>query len=424
MDLVNHFHERSDCRFCGASTLWEYLDLGEQPPSNSFLVPSEVEAEVRYPLKVSLCESCGLSQLRGIVSAKAIFSEYQYLSSTSRALVEHYQQMTATLSQRYGLQAQDAVVDIGCNDGIMLKAYPAGLGKRVGVEPSSAGRLAEAAGLTVYPSFFNRAVAESIRREHGRAKIVTATNVFAHIDDIHEVVEGVRTLIEPDGLFVIETPYVLDTIDQCLFDTIYHEHLCYLGLTPLQRLFASHELQIVDVERVAVGASGPAIRVISQRVGGPQAPQPAVAAMLADEAQWGILSRERYRAFADRIASVKVELKRLLLQIQAEGGHIGGYGAPAKGNTLLNTFEIGPELLTDGIAETNTIKHGKLTPGSHIPILSEEEFLARKPSHALLLTWNYLEFFLRKSPYIQQGGQFVVPLPHPRVVSAKVDSSV
>lgn len=408
------FKKNRACRYCGGESLDCFLSLGEQPPSNSFLRADQVAAEARYPLDIYRCERCALVQLLDVVPAETIFDDYVYLSSTSKALVQHYGRLAEALTARFELRAGDAVVDIGCNDGVLLKGYtPPGL-VRIGVEPSKVAEVASAAGFTVFRGFFSSALARAIVEKHGPAKVVTATNVFAHVDAIGEFVDGLRSLLGRAGVFVIEAPYLLDMIEQTLFDTIYHEHLCYLSLTPMVPFLARHGLEVFDVERVPFGASGPAIRVSVQPVEAGRPVGAAVKQMLEDEASWGIDRPEQYYSFARKVEQIRTEVLEILARLKKVGASIGGYGAPAKGNTLLNFLGLTPATI-ESIAETNAWKQGLLTPGSHIPIISEEEFLRRMPDYALLLSWNYLDFFLAQSEYIRKGGRFVVPMPSPRV---------
>lgn len=406
--------KNSACRYCGSERLVQFLSLGEQPPSNSFLKPDQIVLEQRYPLDVYWCEECCLVQLLDVVPAEAIFDDYAYLSSTSGALRRHYAGMAATLSERCGLKAGDVVADIGCNDGILLNEYADPELVKVGVEPSQVGTIAAAAGHHVFKAFFSTDTAEKIVAAHGRAKLVTATNVYAHVDDIAGFTRGIPALLDDDGVFVIEAPYLVDLIDQGFFDTIYHEHLCYLALSPMVPFLDGIGLRVCDVERVPFGASGPAFRVFVCRKESSQPTADAVGQMLADEKEWGIGEATNYLRYAERVNAIKDTVLQLLYRLKREGARIGGYGAPAKGNTLLNYFGLTTDVI-DCIAETNEKKQGALTPGSHIPIVSEEEFLERMPEYALLLTWNYLDFFLEKSGYIKQGGRFVVPLPVPRI---------
>jgi len=408
--------KNTHCRYCGSTRLVQFLSLGEQPPSNSFLRPDQLALERRYPLDVYLCEGCSLVQLLDVVPSSEIFNDYLYLASSSKALKAHYAALAGQVTERFGLRAGDVVVDIGCNDGVLLSGYPlAGL-QRVGVEPSKVADYAEAAGFKVVRGFFGPNAADEIVVTYGKAKVVTATNVFPHVDDIGSFTDGVPRLLADDGIFIIEASYLVDLIEQTLFDTIYHEHLCYLSLTPMVPFFARHGLQIFHVERVPFGASGPALRVWAQKTGGPHPTQPTVARMLADEETWGVSRLPRYQAYTAQVESVKRDLLALIAQARATGAVVGGYGAPAKGNTLLNYMGLDAKTIVC-IAETNPIKQGLLTPGSHIPVVSEEEFLRIMPAYALLLTWNYLDFFIKNSGYLQAGGRFIVPLPTPRIVA-------
>ena len=390
------------------------LSLGQHPPSNSFLRAGQIADEVRYPLEVYLCVNCALVQLLHVVPAETIFDDYMYLSSSSRPLVNHYAQLASEAVQRFDVKPGEVVVDIGCNDGILLNGYPSSGLVRVGVEPSKVAEIASASGLEIFNDFFGPKVADAIVETHGPAKIATATNVFAHVDEIGRFTEAVSTLLAEDGVFIIEAPYLMDMVDELLFDTIYHEHLCYLSLTPMVPFLKQHGLQAFDVQRVPFGASGPAIRVFVRKNGGQEPPCTAVAEMVADEARWGVSKLERYRGFACRVETVKMELIDIVERLKASGAKIGGYGAPAKGNTLLNHLGF-TDSTVERIADATPLKQGKLTPGSHIPIVSEEEFLRQKPDYALLLAWNYLDFFLENSEYIRQGGRFIVPLPEPRI---------
>jgi hypothetical protein len=402
------------CRYCGSNKLTRFLSLGDQPPSNSFISPEKVKSEKRYPLDVYLCRNCFLVQLIDVVPAEIIFDDYLYLSSSSKALKEHYASLAQTLTKRFKLKVGDVIVDIGCNDGILLEGYLLPGLIRLGVEPSEVAKIAIAAGFEVYKAFFGIKTASEIVREYKTAKVVTATNVFAHVDDIGSFVAGLPTLLGNDGVFVIEAPYLIDLIDETYFDTIYHEHLCYLSLTPMVQFLKRFGLQVFDVERIPFGASGPAIRVFIQTREGKQLIEKSVKKMLSDERKWGVGKIKNYFSYARKVEKIKKDVLELMQKIRLSGAQMGGYGAPAKGNTLLNYFGITPNML-ECIAETNTAKQGLLTPGSHIPIVSEKKFLRIMPEYALLLSWNYLDFFLKNSKYIKKGGKFLVPLPKPKI---------
>ncbi len=403
----------TSCRYCGSDDLRAVLSLGDQPPSNSFLREEDIAHEERYPLELVRCGSCALTQLGHSVSGALIFDNYRYLSSSSTALRRHYGALARTLASRFELQAGELVVDIGCNDGILLRAFDNSLG-RVGVEPSNVAEIARAEGLDVIRAFFGEDVAREIVDRLGCARLVTATNVFAHVDSIGAFVAALPHLLGARGVFVAEISYLPDLIDGVLFDTIYHEHLLYLALTPMVPFLRRFGLSVFDVERVPFGASGPAFRVyIAPDAAMPVSP--AVDEFLEREERWGIRTDARYSAFAVAVSETRDEIGTLLQELAGQGARIGGYGAPAKGNTLLNYLELDRATI-QMIAETNPLKQGLVTPGSHVPIVSEEEFIAAMPEYALLLSWNYVDYFLQNSEYIRRGGRFIVPLPEPRIL--------
>lgn len=407
--------KNTECRYCGSTKLAKFLSLGDQPPSNSFIPPEKIKTEKRYPLDVYLCKDCFLVQLVDVVPAEIIFDDYLYLSSSSKALKTHYAGLAQYLSKRFNLKSGDIVVDIGCNDGILLEGYSLPGVIRLGVEPSRVAEIAIKAGFEVFKSFFGIETSKRIFKKHGTAKIVTATNVFAHVDKIGDFVEGLPMLLGKEGIFVIEAPYLIDLIDKTFFDTIYHEHLCYLSLTPMVNFLGKYGLEVFDVERIPFGASGPAIRVFIKNKSGHQDINKSVKEMLKEEKRWGVGDIDKYLDYAQKVERVKKDVLKIIEKIIKSKSRLGAYGAPAKGNTLLNYFELTPDII-DCVAETNPVKQGLLTPGSHIPIVSEEKFLEIMPEYALLLSWNYLEFFLEKSDYIKKGGKFLVPLPRPQII--------
>ena len=410
-----HAHRRETCRICGGDDLARYLDLGAQPPSNAFVSTDDVAGEESFPLEVYLCRHCGLSQLGHVVAAGDIFDDYGYLSSTSEALCRHYRDLIDKALATFAPAEDALMVDIGCNDGIMLKSYPAGRYRLLGIEPSSAGAFARAAGFEVIDAFFDADLGNRLSASHGPAALITATNVFAHVDDIAGFAAGARALLADDGVFILEFPYLGDMLEQGYFDTVYHEHLSYLGLTPVVRLFGDVGLRAIAVERHPIGASGPALRVFARRDDStvPAAAE-SVTAMLAEEADWGITALPAYEAFADRVDELKGRIAALVRSLNDGGHRIGAFGAPAKGNTLLNSVGLnGDDIIA--AAENNDLKIGKLTPGSHIPVVDDDTFLQADISHALLLAWNYTDYFLANAAFIKSGGKFIIPLPEPHI---------
>lgn len=413
MSVKYRCEPRDACRFCGSKNLHQYIDLGDQPPSNSFIKQSDIANEENFPLRVNLCRACGLSQLTHTVFGEDIFDDYAYLSSTSRALVNHYQELVDGLLRDFSLPANALVVDVGANDGIMLDRYLSGF-RLVGVEPSSAGLVAAKKGHLILKNFFDEACAEKMVSLHGKAAVATITNVFAHIDQIHTVVRGFARLMDTNGILVIEFPYVIDTIDQLFFDTIYHEHLCYLAVSPIARLFATVGMRCFRARRVDVGASGPAVQLMICHDNASHAPDGSVESLLDLEKKWGLTDVARYQDFSARVKQRGVELRDVIDKLRAGGKRVAAFSAPAKGNTLLNAYGLTAANI-EAIAENNAEKVGKVAPGSHIPVISDETFLAEKFDYALLLSWNYADFFAKNSPFVKNGGKFIIPLPNLKI---------
>lgn len=347
-----------------------------------------------------------------MVSGADVFADYAYLSSTSGALVRHYRQLIDHLVARFPVDPGAVVVDVGANDGIMLDAYRGRRLTRVGVEPSSAGRLLAEKGYALVPRFFDREVGTELAERFGPAAILTATNVAAHVDDHAEFMAGFAPALAPDGVAVFEFSHLPGLVDGLYFDTIYHEHLCYWSLRPFAHSCRAAGLQVIDAHPVDFGASGPALRVYAARADGALSPAPQVEAMIASEAAWGVDDPTRYLAFAARVRRVTEALVDEVDARVAQRGPIAAFSAPAKGNTLLNTCRFGPDRIAF-VGENNPRKIGTLAPGSHIPVVHEDSLLERGLDEALLLAWNYAGFFLDKTLFAKEGGRFLVPLPSP-----------
>ena len=404
--------KRDTCRICESDMLKEYLNLGNQPPSNSFISLDQVKYEKSFPLKLNLCTSCGLSQLQDVVSGNDIFDDYMYLSSTSKALCQHYQGLVDFLLADLKLSDGALVVDIGCNDGVLLKAYPKNKYRILGVDPSSASEYAIKAGFDVDQSFFNENTAKRLCESYGKAAIITATNVFAHVDDIRSFAKGIQSFLSDDGVFITEFPYLGDMLDRCYFDTIYHEHLSYLSLTPLMKLFSISGLKAIRVERIKLGASGPALRLFVALEHSSHLTDESIPILLEEENQWNISELPRYKQFSQEVFNIKNKLLNKISELNAASYKVGAFCAPAKGNTLLNYLRLDTSQIKL-VSENNDLKIGKLTPGTHIPIVSDLDFINAGITHALLLSWNYADFFIKNSDFIKQGGRFLIPLPEP-----------
>jgi SAM-dependent methyltransferase len=392
-----------------------FLDLGRTALANQFLGSDEIgAAEATYPLRVGFCHECGHVQLLDAVPPREMFENYLYISSASDTLKNHLWDLSDTLAARYALGSADLVIDIGCNDGTLLEGF-----KRHGVEPvgvDPAANLAEFAadkGIERYTDLFTASSAQEIVRKWRRASLITATNTFPHIQDPADFVHGIKTALKPGGVFVIEMHYLLDLIEQVAFDTIYHEHVSYWALGPMKRMFEDHGMEVVDAERVPLHHGQLQVHVQRRgegRVAG------RVAEILAGEKAAGLDRFETYQRFAEQTWRIKNDLREMLGRLNRDGRSVAGYGAPAKGNTLLGFLDIGPELLPY-IVDRSPLKQGLFTPGTHIPVVAPERLLLDQPDYVLLLAWNFVdEIVQQQAEYRRRGGKFMVPVPEVKIL--------
>lgn len=404
------------CRLCKKNNLVKVLTLGPTPLANAFLTKTQCDQpEIYYPLDVYFCRSCTLVQLGHVVNPKVLFANYVYASSTSPVFVKHFEDFANTVIDRYFQQLPGLVVDIGSNDGILLQHFRRRGCKILGIEPAkNIARLAQKKGVPTLSAFFNQAVAKKIVKKVGQATIITATNVFAHIDDLDEVMHGVKILLKRDGIFIIEVPHLAELIRQNLFDTIYHEHLSYFALAPLLTYFRGEGMRVIAVEKVA--SHGGSLRIFVTSNKSDRQVTNSVAKIIMEEIKLGLAFLETYRNFAKQILINKASLISLLSQLVTKGYKIAGYGAPAKGNTLLNFFNIGCETL-DFIVDDSPLKQGLYTPGKRIPVLSSHALYEKKPDYLLILAWNFSQSIVEKNERFKKiGGKFVIPVPIPKII--------
>ncbi|HSD65412.1 MAG TPA: class I SAM-dependent methyltransferase, partial [Vicinamibacteria bacterium] len=374
------------CRSCGGG-VEVLLTLGRVPLANALLRPEEVDRpEPVFPLDVALCGSCALLQLVETVPPEELFSEYLYFSSFSTTMVEHARRLCSRLVAERGLGRGSLAVEVGSNDGYLLRWYAEAGIPVLGIEPArNVAQVARDRGIPTECVFFGREEAERLARQGHRADLIHAHNVMAHVADLNGFVAGLRGLLKPGGLALIEVPYLKDLLDHLEFDTIYHEHLCYFSLTALVPLFERHALVLEDVERVPI--HGGSLRVFVAPAGSVR-PGREVSSLLEEERGWGVGRPECYRDFARRIDALKADLTTLLKGLKAQGRRVAAYGASAKGSTLLNVLGIGRETL-EFVADRSTYKQGRLMPGAHIPIVPPERLAESMPDYVLLLTWNF-----------------------------------
>lgn len=408
-------YARQPCIVCASAQLEPFLDLGETALANKFLKEAELrQAEPRYPLVVGFCHECGHVQLTEHVPPSAMFEDYLYVSSASDTLRDHLFDLSDVIVERFRPRGNDLVMDIGCNDGTLLKGFRRHGMRTLGVDPAkNLAELYEDPEIERYTGFFESRTALEIRDRFGEVTVATATNTFPHIPGLRDFVKGLETVLAPGGVFVIEAHYLVDMLDQVAFDTIYHEHVSYWALGPMTRLFEDYGMRVVDVERLPLHHGQ--LRAFVQRKG-EEVIHNRVAAMLEMEKEIGIDRFETYEDFSRKTQKIKHDLTQAIIGLRAEGSRIVGYGAPAKGNTLLGFLELGPDKI-EYIVDRSPLKQGLYTPQSHIPVVSPERLLEDQPEYAMLLAWNFAdEVLVQQAEYRRRGGRFIIPLPEVRVV--------
>ncbi len=402
-----HHHKRRLCRLCESSELAIVLSLTPTPPANAMVSAAQSGmAQQVYPLDVYRCHDCGHLQLLDIVDPKSIFSHYVYVSGTSPVMVEHLRAQRDEIVSRLGLKSGDLVVEIGSNDGTLLRMFAASGMRVLGVDPA-ANVVPRESDIETITEFFSVELAERIRKRYGKAKVVCAYNVCAHVDNLRGLMEGVRTVLDSDGHFVFEVGYLLDVYGKTLFDTIYHEHVDFHHVGPLRRFFGSLGLTLTHVERseiqggVLIGYAGAV----------PDNEDCTVDKLIDLERSAGLDRPETFVLWGEMIHRRGEELVALLRGLKAKGRSIAAYGAPAKATTLMYHYGLDGSLI-DYIVDDNPIKQGLFTPGIHLSVLSPNILYERKPDYVLLLAWNFAESIIGKHHgYAGNHGRFIVPLP-------------
>lgn len=407
---------RTECRLCGSPNLAAIWSFGPTPLANGYLKPEQVgQSEPMVPLDIYRCEDCQLVQMCDVVAPELLFSHYLYLASTSPTFRGHFAKYAQHLIDRFRLTSNDLVVDVGSNDGILLKPLQEKDIRVLGIDPAqNVAAMATVSGIATLAEFFTPEIAARVRQDYGPARVITANNVFAHTDDVVGFVEAVKQLLSDDGVYVFEVQYLGDLIAKNLFDIVYHEHVCYYHVTPLVRFFKEQGMEIFDVQRQSV--HGGSIRVFVQRAQGPLKKTDALTQILAEE-RATLVDPAIYYEFAHQIERNKQALQTLLADIKSQGKRIVGYGAPAKATTLLSAFSIGTETLEYIVDDDKKIKQGLVMPGSHIPIFSPDKLYDDKPDYSLILAWNFAEPIMKNhARFTEQGGRFIIPIPAPRII--------
>ncbi len=405
--------QKSICKICGSNKMLKFLSLGPTPLANSFLAPDRINSEeVYYPLDVYYCNDCHFVQLGYVVDPTVMFSNYIYVSSTSMTLGQQLGDFAAAADRR--LDENSFVVEMASNDGTLLK----NLMQRhtvLGVDPAkNIAVIARESGIPTMEAFFNVQTARQILNEHGRADAILGANVFAHVSDLNGLIEAVKLLLAENGFASFESPHFVDLYTKMEFDTIYHEHIYYLTMHAIEHLCCRHDMELFDVHKTDM--HGGAIRFFIQRSNGPRRIEPSVAGLMAAEKKLGLDKPDTYNDFAAQVLHLKIELLTMLSNLKKNGMRLAAYGAPAKGNTLLNYFSIGNDLL-EYIVDKSELKQGTFSPGKRIPVVGLEKLDQDPPDYLVILAWNYArEIMQQLEGYGRRGGKFIIPIPAPKIV--------
>lgn len=404
--MNNDYKLHTACRVCGSEKLSQYLDLGLMPLSNN-LCDTQKEEAIRYPLKVLLCEDCALSQLSIVIDPEILFGHYVYRSSISQGYVDHCRQMAKDLKEKYGLNENSFHIDIAGNDGALLHEFKQEIGyyKCLNVDPAkNLYEHNEAQGIRMFCKFWGIEAADHlISTDWPKADLITATNVFAHVDNVREFIEAVKMTLKPSGVLVMEFPYLIDFIENNEFDTIYFEHLSYFSIAPLYRLCKEVGLKVIEVEKQEI--HGGSVRVTIGYGESNNTPE----ALMLNEMSSGYHNIETYHQWANKIARVIYKFRNNIMKLKKEGNKIAGFAASAKGNTLLNCAGIGYSDI-DYLVDETPEKIGKFSPGTGIPIVSMDSFKKAVPDYLVILSWNFADEIIKKCQEAGYKGKFILPL--------------
>ncbi len=415
--MAEVIHRRNDCRGCGSRDLELMFSLKPTPIGDAYVSADKVSVpQPSYPIDLHICRQCGFAQLLDVIDPEILYGEYIYVTESSFGLPAHFLSYADSVISRCKLAPGSLVVDLGSNDGTLLRCFQKKGMKVLGVEPAThIAAQATADGVETLGAFLSPALAKEMVAKYGPARVITSNNVFANIDDLASWVAAVGNLLASDGVYVIESFYLADVVKNMVFDFIYHEHLSAFSVKPVKLLFERAGLELIAVEHVET--KGGSLRYFLQRPGGPLANDGSVAALLAAEERMGLYRKETYVAFAEKINALKEQTRAFLQQAKREGKSVAGFGASITGTTLIYHFEIGEYL--DYLVDDNPAKQGRFSPGLHLPVYPTSALAERKPDYVLVLAWRFAGVFIDKNQaYLKNGGRIAIPVPEFRMVGA------
>ncbi len=408
--------KRALCRLCRSSKLSSILKLASTPPANAFVSKENLHIKQRkYPLELFFCQECSHVQLTEVVDPIELFENYVYVSGTSPVFVEHFSNYAKEIVNTYKPSLQNYILDIGSNDGTLLKFFKNMGYQTIGVDPAiSISKKAQEDGINTINEFFNYKTSEKIKEKYSTASLITANNVFAHSDDLIGITKAVRNLLSPNGLFVFEVSYLLDVYQKTLFDTIYHEHLSYHTVIPLIKFFQSNEMELIDVSRI--NTHGGSIRCVVKNIEDKRKINQSVLDLVNLEKSLCLNNKKTFENFTNNIKERKKSLNDFLNELKSRKKSIAGFGAPAKATTLMYEFGLKDDIL-DFIVDDSPLKQGLYSPGLHIPVLPSSSIKSLKPDYLLILAWNFADSIIKNNEeFSHSGGKFIIPLPNLRII--------
>lgn len=408
------YRTETQCRACKSENLQTVVEFGRTPFADRLLTKDQLATDtLGAPLTLALCTECSLVQILETVDPEVLFyAEYPYFSSVSKSLLAHFRESAEHILTERALDTQSLVIEAASNDGYMLKNFKEQGIPVLGIDPAQAPvAAAKKAGIETLLTFFTKDLARQLRSEGRAADVFLANNVLAHVPDLNGFVAGIATLLKQNGVAVIEAPYIVDLVDHCEFDTIYHQHLCYFSVSALDKLFRRHGLYLNRVKRTQI--HGGSLRLFIEPV---ENVDESVQSLLAREQQAGVVTEKYYLDFAERISRIRQDLMKIITELKTSGHTIAGYGAAAKATTMMSYCGITNAHL-DYVADLNPYKHGRFMSGSHLEICEPSNVLQKMPSHLLILAWNFAdEIIQQQQEYRAKGGRFIVPIPAPTVI--------